>query len=71
MRKHAMRCWGEELVKKADAAKANNNVTVDEIRGGLTTAKVQEDGSITAAFERQGKGKRTYSARPHTYIETW
>ena len=68
MRKHAKRCWGEELVKKADAAKAN--VTVNDIRGGLATAKVQEDGSIMAAFERQGKGKWTYSARTHNYIET-
>ncbi len=68
MRRHAKRCWGGELVKKADAAKAN--VTVNDIRGGLASAKVQEDGSITAAFERQGKGKRTYSARAHTYIET-
>ena len=70
MRKHARQCWSDELIKKAHAAKANN-ATVDEIRAGLATAKTGEDGSIMAMFERLGKGKRTYSARPHTYAETW
>ncbi|KAF8652291.1 hypothetical protein AX14_008424 [Amanita brunnescens Koide BX004] len=43
---------------------------LEEIHGGLATAKTKEDGSITAAFERLGKGKHTYSAQPHTYAET-
>ena len=29
------------------------------------------DGSITAVFERTGKGKVTYSHRPQTENETW
>ena len=31
---------------------------------------ILQDGSITAAFERTGKGKVTYSHRQHTKAET-
>ena len=56
------------LIDNANAAKSKN-VSVDDIREGLASAKLK-DGSITASFERMGKGKPTYSARQHTYAET-
>ena len=62
MRKHAKLCWGEETVKLADEAK-----NVQEAR---TTISGVKDGSITASFERKGKGKVTYSHRQHTRTET-
>ena len=31
---------------------------------------IENTGSITAAFKRQGKGKVTYSHRQHTKMET-
>jgi hypothetical protein len=37
----------------------------------LQLQKKQKDGSIMAAFERQGTVKHTYSTRNHTYIEIW
>lgn len=64
-----MRCWGIDIIKDAYEAAKSKDVGVDDIRKGLAAAKTQKDGSITAAFERQGAGKRTYSTRPHTYIE--
>lgn len=64
MRKHAKLCWGEETV----AAASNRNAT--EVRNGLKSGKVEPDGSITAVFERTGKGKVTYSHRQHTKTQT-
>lgn len=55
-------CWGEELLKNANAEKLKN-VSVDDICGGLASEKLK-DGSITASFEWLGKGKPTYSAHP-------
>jgi hypothetical protein len=43
------------------------SMTADDVREGM--AKLV-DGSITAHFERKGKGKVTYSHRPHTKAET-
>ncbi|KAH6901851.1 hypothetical protein BKA70DRAFT_1113501, partial [Coprinopsis sp. MPI-PUGE-AT-0042] len=63
--KHAHRCWGKELVDEAK----NANATVGDIRKGLAIAQMK-DGKITTSFERQGKGKITFSARQHTYHET-
>ncbi|KAF8869378.1 hypothetical protein BD779DRAFT_1614497 [Infundibulicybe gibba] len=54
MRKHAKSCWGLET----DA---------NEVRD---TAASLKDGSITATFERIGKGKVTYSHQQHTKAET-
>jgi len=55
---------GEEIVKEAAAAKDIVSAR-DALKGGL-----QRDGSITAVFERTGKGKVTYSYRQHTKAET-
>jgi len=52
-------------VKEAAAAK-----DIASARDALKGA-VQRDGSITAIFERTGKGKVTYSHCQHTNAETW
>ncbi|KAG2740566.1 hypothetical protein P692DRAFT_201840419 [Suillus brevipes Sb2] len=57
MRKHVRSCWGEE------AKDAN------EVRKKIV-GSVLRNGSITASFERKGKGKITYSHRQHTKAET-
>ncbi|KAG1830668.1 hypothetical protein DFJ58DRAFT_719620 [Suillus subalutaceus] len=62
MQKHAKICWGEETVKLADETK-----NAQEARTIISGAK---DGSITASFERTGKGKVTYLHRQHTRTET-
>ena len=63
MRKHAKRCWGEDIVKSADKASNANEVRQTTIKGFL------DPQSITAAFERKGKGKVTYSHRQHSKTE--
>jgi hypothetical protein len=63
LRKHAKRCWGEEIVAAADKAKNANDVRNTTIKGCLNLE------SITAAFERTGKGKVSYSHRQHTTTE--
>ena len=65
LRKHAKRCWGADIVEKAADAK-----DLASIREGLAAAKKLKDGSITATFKRQGKGKVTFMVRQHTYQET-
>ncbi|KAJ3498251.1 hypothetical protein NLJ89_g10242 [Agrocybe chaxingu] len=62
MRKHAKTCWGVERVEAADSA-----ANLGEARKMVNSLK---DGSITAAFERKGKGRVTYSHRQHTKAET-
>jgi len=57
-------CWGEEAIKAADEAKDVNEACTKVVGGILLT------GSITAAFERKGKGKVTYSHKQHTKTET-
>jgi hypothetical protein len=64
LRRHAVLCWGEEIVKDACATK-----NIEMARDGLKGAKLK-DGSITAVFERTGKGKVSYSHRQHTKEET-
>ena len=64
LRRHAKLCWGSDIVAQADATK-----DVGIARAGLKDAELK-DGSITAVFERTGKGKITYSHRPHTHAET-
>jgi len=64
LRRHAVICWGEEIVKEAAAAK-----DIVSARDALKGA-VQRDGSITAVFERTKKGKLTYSYRQHMKAET-
>lgn len=64
MRKHVRSCWGGDIMRAADDAK-----NADEVRHKIVRS-VLRDGSITAAFERKGKGKVTYSHRQHTSTET-
>ena len=63
LRKHAKRCWGDEIVAAADQAKNAKEVRATTVSGALDLE------SITAAFERTGKGKVTYSHRQHTKTE--
>jgi hypothetical protein len=65
MRKHAKGCWGDTVV--ADACEGGNT---KETRESLKNGKMGVDGSITAVFERTGKGKVTYSHRQHTQTQT-
>jgi hypothetical protein len=64
MRKHAKKCWGTEIVASADKAK-----TATEVRDTTAIGTLNPQ-SITAAFERKGKGKVTYSNRQLTKTES-
>ena len=64
LHRHAKICWGEENVARADEAR-----NIEEACRGLKDAKLI-NGTITAVFERTGKGKVTYSVRQHTKSET-
>ncbi|KAG2756744.1 hypothetical protein P692DRAFT_20714955, partial [Suillus brevipes Sb2] len=64
MRKHVKSCWGDDVLQAADQAKDAQEVRT-KIVGGIL-----RNGSITASFERKGKGKVTYSHRQHTRTET-
>ncbi|KAF7776710.1 hypothetical protein Agabi119p4_5103 [Agaricus bisporus var. burnettii] len=65
LHKHAAICWGEETVKQARLG------TLEEVRKLISEAKeTGRDGTITFAFNRIGKGKLTYSNRPHTKVES-
>jgi hypothetical protein len=55
MRKHVKVCWGDEVLKAADDTK-----NAEEVRTKIVTS-VLHNGSITASFERKGKGRVTYS----------
>ena len=64
LRKHVESCWGKDALEAGMAtgtAKDARESVVKEIKGS---------GSITAAFERKGKGKVTFSHRQHTKTET-
>jgi hypothetical protein len=65
LRKHARMCWGDEILRAADACG-----NLESARVGLNAAKKQKNGSITAAFERKGKGNITYSHRQHDKAQT-
>jgi hypothetical protein len=67
MHKHAKNCWGEEIV--SNALKTKNELSIDDIRKSLGNAKLQ-NGTITALFDRKGKGNVTFSTKQHTYAET-
>ncbi|TFK47879.1 hypothetical protein OE88DRAFT_1705540 [Heliocybe sulcata] len=64
MRKHVKACWGEEALKAAEGA-SNVNDACERVVKPLARSR-----SILESFERKGKGKQTYSARPHTKTET-
>jgi hypothetical protein len=55
LRRHAKVCWGEENVARADEVK-----NIDDARQALKGAKLI-NGTITAVFERIGKGKISYA----------
>jgi hypothetical protein len=65
LRRHAKGCWGEETMSAADDAQDAKSA-----REALGHNK-KLDGSITAVFQRVGKGQVTYSHRQHTKIEAW
>ena len=56
-------CWGEDIVRQV--TEAGN---IESVRQALKDAKLI-DWSITAVFNRMGKGKITYSHRQHTKAE--
>jgi hypothetical protein len=64
MRKHAKLCWGYDAVEAADRTKNAKEAHYSVIK------PLTKDGSITAIFERVGKGKVTYSHRQYTKTET-
>lgn len=66
MRKHAVRCWGKEVVDEADKAKDANAVRklAKDVSGRL------DPKTIMGSFKRSGKGKISYSYRQHTRTET-
>jgi hypothetical protein len=57
-------CWGCDIVDNSEDAN-----TIESARQALKGAELR-DGSITAVFDRTGKGKITYSHRTHTESET-
>jgi hypothetical protein len=63
MRKHAKKCWGDDVVGHADKASNANEVRQTTVKATL------DPQSITAAFERKGRDKVTYSHRQHTRSE--
>ena len=63
LQKHTKKCWGDDVVASADKAANANKVRQTTIKGFL------DPQSITAAFERKGKGKVTYSHQQHTKTE--
>lgn len=63
MRKHAKKCWGDEIVAEADKAKTATDVRDATVKGFLNPQL------ITAAFKRKRKGKITYSYRQLTKTE--
>ncbi|KAG0691749.1 hypothetical protein DFH29DRAFT_819015 [Suillus ampliporus] len=63
MRKHVKIFWGKEVLQAADQAKNAKEVQMKIVPGVL------HNGSITASFERKGKGQVTYSHWQHTRTE--
>jgi hypothetical protein len=64
MRKHVKNCWGEDALAAAAQTKNAREARETVVQGILMT------GTITASFERKGKGKVTFSHRQHTKTET-
>jgi len=63
MQRHVKKCWGEDVLSAAEDAK-DPKVRTKVLRD------YRLNGSITAAFERKGKGKVTYSHQTHTRTKT-
>jgi hypothetical protein len=66
LHRHAKICWGEETIASA----TSNGVDIHAARKILKEKRVIRDGSITAAFDRSGKGTVTYSNCQLTKTET-
>ena len=64
MHQHAKIFWGEDNVERANAS-----ANIKLMRDAFNDARMI-DGTLTAIFERTGKGKVTYSAHQHTWSET-
>ena len=64
LQKHAKQCWGTEAVEAINGMK-----DVSEAQKSIVGLG-HKNGTITAIFERAGKGKVTYSHRQHTKTET-
>ncbi|KAF8162011.1 hypothetical protein BJ912DRAFT_823218, partial [Pholiota molesta] len=62
--RHAKACWGEDAWKAASACRDAADARVSVIK------PLAMNGSLTAVFERKGKGKVTYSHVPHTREQT-
>ncbi|KAI0267627.1 hypothetical protein BGY98DRAFT_925528, partial [Russula aff. rugulosa BPL654] len=60
LRKHAKKCWGNEVVAAADKAKMARNMCDATAKGFL------DPQLITSAFKRSEKGKVSYSYRQFT-----
>ncbi|KAF7763751.1 hypothetical protein Agabi119p4_8288 [Agaricus bisporus var. burnettii] len=65
LKKHALKCWGEELVKAVMAVRS-----VHEARAVLKEKGGLRDGSILAAFQKAGHEQVTYSNRALTNLES-
>ena len=65
---HAKKCWGETTVKAA--LETRDLKAARAIVNKQPQADPKTDSTLTAAFERIGKGKVTYSHRQHTYAES-
>ena len=62
MQKHVASCWGESAVQAI--------INCENLKEACQAAKnIKISGSITAAFNKKGKGKLTYSHRQHTKTE--
>ncbi|KAF5382000.1 hypothetical protein D9615_004201 [Tricholomella constricta] len=64
LRRHAKKCWGEDVIEEADKA-----ANADKVRQAVAGKQDLRSGDIAAAFGRQGKGKVTFSHRQHTKAE--
>ena len=60
--KHVVRCWGESALKHVINC-GNVTEACEAVKDMKNTV------SITAAFERKGKGNITYSHRQHMNME--
>jgi hypothetical protein len=64
LRKHAKLCWGSDVIAAADSTRDVELATEVVAKSG------KGNESITAMFERVGKGKVTYSHMQHTKTES-
>ncbi len=65
LRKHAWKCWGEDIIKEADELG-----NVGAAWSLLKTPEVDKwNGLITAHFKQQGKGRVMYSHCQHTKVK--